>query len=199
MAEEQARMLAAQLKDGAWVQGKARTRELTGTTKQNDEILNHVALQMLGKRIVSHPDIQIDHIPLKLHPPKFSRYTPGQHYKLHTDAPWMGQTRTDLSCTLWLSDDYEGGDLVIGGDPVKGAPGECLVYECGVPHEVTPVTSGERICAIAWIQSRIRDPQKRRLISDFRKFLCRFEGNDQQAFLDGGQIYSALLRMWIEG
>lgn len=198
-SEPEARALADKVRDMGWSTGKARTRELEGegSVKNNSEILNHVVLKSVAKAISGNRDVQLDAIPLKMHPPKFSRYTEGSYYKRHTDAPWMGETRTDLSCTLWLTDGYDGGWLRIGDQDYKGKPGECIIYDCGAPHEVTPVTSGERICVITWIQSRVRDPQKRRLVSDFRKFLKHFEGN-QDLFVEGGQIHSALLRMWIE-
>jgi PKHD-type hydroxylase len=203
--EEQAKALCEQLRSAQWAEGKARTKELTGTVKQNEEILEHVALQTIGQRLAAHPEIALDHIPLQVHKPKFSRYTEGgAHYGVHTDAPWMGATRTDLSCTIWLSspDSYEGGELVIYDDgekrQFKGNPGQCVIYDCGRPHEVLPVTSGERICAVTWIQSRVRDSQKRRLVSNFRKFLAKFEQDQPERFLEGSAIYSALLRRWIE-
>lgn len=197
MPADQAVAIADKLAGSAWPAGRARTKELTGTVKQNGEILSHAALDAIGKRIVAHAGVQMDAIPLKMHPPKFSRYADGQHYKRHTDAPWMGQTRTDLSCTLWLNDAYDGGELVVGDRVVRGEPGQCVVYECGEPHEVLPVLAGERICAVTWIQSRIRDAHKRRLASDMRRFLARIE-HDHALFVDGGRIHSALLRMWIE-
>lgn len=196
LSKEEALAVAEKTRTLEWSQGKARTKELTGTVKQNSEILDHVTLQAIGKRIINNAAIQLDHIPLKLHPPKFSRYSDGQHYAIHTDAPWMNVTRTDLSCTLWLSDDYDGGELIVGGQPFRGEPGQCLIYNCGQPHEVKPVTRGARICAVTWIQSRIRDPIKREYASDFRKFLSNFE--DSPLFLEGGRLYSALLRRWVE-
>lgn len=195
--EAQARAIGQKIATLSWSTGKARTKELTGSIKRNGEILSHTSLQMIGKRIVNHPEIQLDHIPLQLHPPKFSRYREGEFYKAHTDAPWMGRTRTDLSCTLWLSDEYEGGELVVAGERFRGKPGECLIYDCGEIHEVTPVTSGERICAVSWLQSRVRDRHKRTLISDFRRFLAKLESS-QSLFVEGGRVHSALLRMWIE-
>lgn len=197
LAEDQAQLLCEATKKMTWSEGRARTKELTGTIKRNSEILQHSSLTLLGKKITGHPEVQLDTIPLKTTSPKYSKYEEGQRYQLHTDAPWMGQTRTDLACTLWLNGDYQGGQLVVDGLEFKGKPGEALIYECGAPHEVLPVTSGERICVITWIQSRIRCPHKRKLISSFRRFLAKFE-DDQEKFVEGSRVYSALLRMWIE-
>jgi len=199
--EDQALALCEQIRGANWLQGKARTAELTGTVKQNEEILDHVSLQTIGKRIVANPEVQLDAIPLQMHKPKYSRYAEGgAHYGFHTDAPWMGSTRTDLSCTLFLADpaSYDGGELVVGTEIVKLRPGQCVIYDCGTPHEVRPVTRGERICVVTWIQSRIRDPQKRKLIGDYRRFLAELEKDRPDLFLRGGQVYSQLLRMWIE-
>ncbi len=180
-----------------WAAGRARTAALTGTVKQNDEIVGPSQLSGLGRAIINNPGIQLNHMPLQCYPPKFSRYRDGQHYKRHTDAPWMGASRTDLSVTLWLTDDYEGGELLIGGRSFKGKSGQCIVYDCGEPHEVLPVTAGERICVITWVQSRVRDPIKRKWLSDMRKFLASFE-DEQERFLEGSRLYSAMLRRWTE-
>ena len=102
LPEDQALALARKTMAMEWSPGKARTVDLTGTVKQNREILSGEFLLALGRRIINQFEIQLDHIPLKIHPPKFSRYSDGENYKVHTDAPWMGETRTDLSCTLWF-------------------------------------------------------------------------------------------------
>lgn len=195
---EQARQIAGEL--SGWKEGLARTRELTGTVKQNEEILGKDAPNMsrvITTAILTNANVQLECIPLKIHPPKFSRYAGSSHYNEHTDAPWMGDVRTDLSCTLWLNDDYDGGELCIGGEKYKGQAGVAAIYNCEMPHSVAPVTRGERICAITWMQSRIRDPHKRGLVTDFRKFLSKIE-DDQRLFVEGGRIHSALIRMWME-
>ncbi len=187
-----------------WGTGKARTKELTGTVKQNQEILvkdDKVASSLLtaiGQRIMSHGQIGLECIPLGLHTPKFSKYVKGAKYHEHTDAPWMGDTRTDISFTLWLSppESYEGGELNLNGKKVKGKAGQALFYDCGEIHSVSPVTKGERICVVSWIQSRIRDPIKRKMITDFRKWLAKMEGTE--LFAEGSPIYSALLKRWME-
>lgn len=194
--EEQARALGEKVSAMKWAQGKARTESLTGTVKRNSEILSHPSLQLLGKRIVNHPEIQMDWLPKQAHPPKYSRYQEGEEYQWHTDAPWMAGTRTDMACTLWLNDEYEGGELEVEGVLVRGKPGKCAVYNCGEPHRVLSVKHGERICAITWLQSRVRDPLKRRLVSDLRRAMSKFE--DQPYFLDAAKVHSGLLRMWAE-
>jgi len=201
--EEAAKAVCEQLSVLEWKEGRARTDSLTGTVKQNLEILPEDGIQKtmaknLANRILGHTQIQRDHLPLQLHAPKFSKYTNGGHYKDHTDAPWMGDVRTDLACTVWLNDDYEGGELCVGGKMLKGKPGECVVYECGQIHHVNPVTKGERICAIAWIQSRVRDPMKRQIVSNLRSLLSKFETDHQDWFLEGAAVHSALLRRWSE-
>ena len=204
--ESQASTILSGLEGMQWLGGRARTKELEGTVKNNLEILpshNEDANKLLGAigiKLIKHSAIQLNHIPLQVHPPKFSKYSGGAYYNKHTDAPWMGNTRTDLSCTLWLSDpeSYEGGELCLEGEKIKGKQGQCLVYDCGLPHEVKPVTQGERICVITWLQSRIRDPRKRKLVSDFRNFLSKLEKDHKDLFLEGGAIHSSIIRMWME-
>lgn len=204
-----------QVENYEWTEGLARTKKLTGTVKQNLEILDSAGeaqksiLVFLGKTLMNNPDIMRDHIPHKAHAPKFNKYQNGGQYHRHVDAPTMGQARSDLSCTIFLSDpdSYEGGELCIEDErgeihSHKGKAGECIVYTCGQPHWVNPVTKGERICAITWIQSRIRDPHKRYLLSKMRKTLAELEDSDnsqtREWFTDFGAIHSDLLRMWME-
>lgn len=107
-------------------------------------------------------------------PPMLARYAPGMNYGVHSDAPTMrlaeGQLRSDLSCTLFLSDpaSYEGGELSIqlGGRTLtfKGAPGSIVVYPSNTLHEVRPVASGERLVGLTFIESLIRDPAKRDIL-----------------------------------
>ena len=216
LSEEDAAKVLTLVQANEWKEGRARTEALTGTVKQNQEILGKEVPELadgIGRKIIGQLDVQLDAIPLALRRPKFSRYADGAQYHKHTDAPWMGSVRTDLACTLFLSDPdtYTGGNLFINGRsaPFKLKPGEAVIYDCGSPHFVEPVTEGERICAITWIQSRVRDPRKRALITELRALLADIEpvsankgepmqDTYQDWFLRGGRVHSALLRMWSE-
>lgn len=107
-------------------------------------------------------------------PPLLATYAPGMNYGVHSDAAAIGiaagAIRSDLSCTLFLSepDSYGGGELSIqlGGRAVefKGPAGSAVVYLSTTLHEVRPVTSGERLVGLTFIQSTIRDPAKREIL-----------------------------------
>ena len=109
--------------------------------------------------------------------PIFAKYMPGMKYGAHVDSAIRGGNsilRSDLSITLFLSDPsaYEGGELVIEGETgpqaFKLSPGNAIVYPTFALHEVTEVTDGERLVAVNWCQSLVRDPQMRRVLFDLR-------------------------------
>jgi PKHD-type hydroxylase len=113
--------------------------------------------------------------PNQLHGLMLARYRSGMGYGLHVDAPLMGEQRvhrTDLSLTVFLSDpaEYDGGELELqtgaGQVAVKLAAGDVIVYGTGDAHQVRPVTRGERLVVVAWIQSFVRDEAIRTMLWD---------------------------------
>lgn len=119
-------------------------------------------------------------------PPLLARYEPGMKYGLHSDSAIMQlgarQLRSDLSCTLFLNEpeSYEGGALSIrlGGRAVefKLRPGCAVVYPSTTLHEVTPVTAGQRLVGITFIESQIADATLRELLYDLDE-VAALEGN----------------------
>jgi PKHD-type hydroxylase len=142
-------------------------------------------------------------------PPMLTRYTPGMHYGRHTDSAFIqagtDTIRADVSCTVFLSDPatYEGGALRIdmGGEALRfrGAPGSALVYPSNSLHEVEPVTQGERLVAITFIQSRIRDPFKRHLVYELFE-VAALEGYNMsyENMTRLRHVGQELLRSWAE-
>jgi PKHD-type hydroxylase len=112
--------------------------------------------------------------PRVIAPPLLAKYHAGMTYGLHTDAAFLaiGQRplRSDVSCTLFIAPptDYEGGELAIqlGTRSVmfKGAPGSAVVYPSTTLHEVRPVTAGERLVGITFVESMIADHVHRELL-----------------------------------
>jgi PKHD-type hydroxylase len=148
-------------------------------------------------------------IPRSIRPPLISRYKPGMFYGAHVDDALMGdapRVRTDLAVTVFLSqqESYEGGELMVGTSighiAVKLPRGDGVVYPASTLHRVNPVTSGERLAAVTWVQSHVGDPMRRELLADLdvlKSALNESNPNDNNTDL-AFKIYSNLLRMWAD-
>ena len=95
-------------------------------------------------------------------------------YGPHIDAAYLPlgaqPLRSDVSCTIFISSpkDYEGGELVahIGSEivRVKGEAGSAILYPSTTVHQVAPVSSGERLVIITFIESQIPDQLQRDML-----------------------------------
>ena len=117
-----------------------------------------------------------------------------------------GQLRSDISCTLFLSepDDYDGGELIVsdtyGEHEVKLPAGDMIIYPSSSLHRVQPVTRGVRLAAFFWVQSLIRDDSRRRLLFELDTSIQTLtqSGADADALLQLTGVYHNLLRQWAE-
>lgn len=132
----------------------------------------------------------------------FSRYVGGDAYGFHVDDPVMGDIRTDLSFTVFLAEPeaYEGGALLIDGldgeREVKLPAGSAVLYPTGALHRVTPVTSGERLAAVGWVQSLIRRADQREVLFDLSRTRASLPDSEPRLVLD--KAIGNLMRMWAE-
>lgn len=148
-------------------------------------------------------------MPKALRPILFSRYLPGMGYGQHVDNALMGeapQVRVDLAFTLFLSDpdSYEGGELEVeepaGTRAFKLPAGAALLYPANSLHQVTKVVSGRRDVAVGWLQSLVRDHEKRRIIFELENLRATMfsESGKTSAFDTLSRNTSGLWRMWAE-
>ncbi len=148
--------------------------------------------------------------PQTIRPCLISRYGPGMAYGWHTDNAIMGQnghlSRSDLSFTLFLSDPktYEGGELVLDTDngerSIKLAAGSMVLYPSTYLHRVAEVTAGQRLAAVSWVQSLVRDTQQRNLLFELdtvRRSLFEKYGKTEEFDLLS-KTHANLLRQWAE-
>jgi PKHD-type hydroxylase len=142
--------------------------------------------------------------PRQIHSLLFSRSGVGEGYGRHVDNAWMAGGRSDLSFTLALTDPdgYQGGALVLespsGEEAFRLPAGHALVYPSTLLHRVEPVTSGERLVAVGWIESRIRHGDQRELLFELdtaRRALFERSGKDEVFDLIS-RSYTNLLRRW---
>ena len=121
-------------------------------------------------------------------------------------GPAGGRYRSDVSCTVYLNgpDGYDGGELVInttfGTREVKLPAGDAVLYPSSSLHHVAPVTRGERLVAVTWIQSMVRDAARRELLHELNqareKLLVERPQAEETAQVD--HAYVNLVRMWAE-
>lgn len=138
----------------------------------------------------------------------FSRYRPGMEYGTHIDNALMaaggGRLRTDLAMTIFLSDpeSYSGGALSISGDEngIRLAAGSAVLYPATTLHCVTPVLTGERLAAVLWVQSLVREEAARETLYDLsraRRSILDKDGKTE-AFDLIAKSHANLMRRWAE-
>ena len=168
----------------------------------------HALQDEVERALSSHPMLRSFARPARMTRPMFNLYRAGMRYGRHVDDALMGDPplRTDLAFTLFLSapEAYDGGELQLLGNagtlPVKLAAGALVLYGAGKLHQVSEVTRGERFAAVGWIQSLIRDAERREVLFDLdrtRRTLFEREG-DSDEFAALSRCSNALLRMWSE-
>lgn len=173
---------------------------------QQAEYLDHLLMSSLAE----NTDFRSGALPYRVAQPVFARYTEGMQYGDHVDDPIMGsgaeKFRTDVSVTVFLNepDEYEGGELIInttyGEKAVKMPAGSAVMYPSASVHRVAEITGGERLAAIVWLQSMVRDPGQRELLFDLDQARNKLLANNPTA-PESKQIdrsYVNLLRMWSE-
>jgi PKHD-type hydroxylase len=214
---EQLRHFRERLGDCDWVDGNATSGPISAKAKHNLQAPDaSAATNELGGTILDrlgrHPAFLSAALPLKVIPPLFNRYDVGMGFGDHVDNA-IRQTsdgrryRTDLSCTLFLSDpaDYDGGELVVTGvfgqQSVKLAAGDAVLYPASSVHHVTPITRGRRLAAFFWVQSMVRDDGQRTLLYELDQAIigARATLGDGHPSLAGlTSTYHNLIRMWAD-
>ncbi|MEJ2143373.1 MAG: Fe2+-dependent dioxygenase [Gammaproteobacteria bacterium] len=176
---------------------------------QDDEQLQQLNNIVMGS-LVSNPTYQSAVLPLRVATPFYARYGSGMTYGDHVDDPVMGpmqqRYRSDVSTTVFLNDpdDYEGGELVInthfGQQKLKLPAGQAVIYPSSSLHHVAEVTKGERIVAVTWAQSMVRDPARRELLHELnqaRESLLKTDAESMEA-KKVDVSYVNLVRMWAD-
>ncbi|MEJ6021205.1 Fe2+-dependent dioxygenase [Ramlibacter sp. PS4R-6] len=201
-----------------WADGKVTAGDQSGPVKNNTQVPESAPEAEQARLIVStalarNPMFVTGALPKKVYPPLFNRYGGaanafGDHIDnaVRTHAATARHVRTDISCTLFLSDpaSYDGGELVVqdtyGEQRVKFDAGDLVLYPGTSVHRVEPVTRGERLASFFWIESMVRRDDQRRLLYDLDMAILALRGehgdNAQTVQLTG--CYHNLLRMWAD-
>jgi PKHD-type hydroxylase len=203
------------LAGAAWEDGRATAGHQSARVKRNLQLpetgteareLGEIVLKALGRNAL----FMTAALPRAVFPPLFNKYEEGMSFGSHVDnaiRPLPGSARsirTDLSATLFLNDDYDGGELLIedaaGARSAKLPAGSLILYPATTLHRVSPVTRGQRIAAFFWIQSMVKDEGERRLLFDLDRAIVELGRGapDHPSVARLTNVYHNLVRKWGE-
>jgi len=208
--------MRAGLAGACWIDGAQTAGSRSVAVKANcqldrDDPVGVALGQQILAKLGRHPLFVSASLAETIWPPMFNLYRGGGHYGTHVDSALMRRPdsartmRSDLSATLFLSDpeDYDGGELVIegqyGGQAVKLPAGDMILYPSSSLHQVTPVTRGERVAAVTWMQSAVADASARAMLFDLDQSIQALSKNrpaDDPDIDRLAQVYHNLLRRW---
>jgi PKHD-type hydroxylase len=218
LTPDELRDIHAILARATWEPGRESAGTQAASLKNNSQ-LSHQSEEMRAIRAIMvkaldrHATFFSATLPKRVFPPRVNRYEGDANaFGAHVDnairfTPDTGvRMRTDISCTLFLNDpeSYEGGELVFregyGTQAVKLSAGDAIIYPGTTVHEVKPVTRGARIACFFWIESMIREQDRRNLLFDLDRTIMRLRNvsgdNEETVALTG--TYHNLLRMWAD-
>jgi PKHD-type hydroxylase len=207
------------LADAPWGDGRITAGAQSAQAKNNEQLREdcdqtRAVQRLLLPGLERHQLFFSAALPKQISPPLFNRYGGASNaFGNHVDSSvrflrdGSGRVRTDISCTLFLSEpaDYDGGELVIedtyGEQCVKLAAGDMVMYPGTSVHRVTPVTRGFRVASYFWIQSMVRSDEQRRLLFDMDNHLRHLRssyGETDPGVIGLTSTYHNLLRMWLD-
>ncbi len=215
-----------------WADGRITAGSQSGTVKNNRQLPEELPAAQQARHIVSvalarNPQFVTGALPKSVYPPLFNRYSGGSNAfgnhidnAVRTHAATARHVRTDMACTLFLSDaeSYEGGELVVedtyGEQRIKFTAGDLVMYPGTSVHRVEPVTHGERLACFFWVESMVRSDTQRRLLYDMDMAIMALRQQDLTQNRDLDRIspvngerpevvkltgcYHNLLRMWAD-
>ncbi len=204
--------------ESLWVDGSSTAGAQAMKQKKNQQLaqdseVSRMLQAMVLQAMQRDPLFFSAVLPKRILPPLFNRYGGERNaYGPHIDGAvlrvasageWL---RTDVSCTVFLSDpdEYDGGELQVqdtyGNRGVKLAAGDAVLYPGTSVHQVTPVTRGERLASFFWIESMVRSDEQRRILFDLDMNLLRLREQlgerPETTALTG--VYHNLLRQWAQ-
>ena len=198
-----------------WVDGRVTAGYQGAPLKFNQQIderseVAHACQQIVVSVLERHPMFISAVLPNTIYPPMFNRYGEGMKFGAHVDGslrihPRDGRKiRTDVSATLFLTNpqEYDGGELLVddtfGRHSIKLEAGDMVVYPATSLHQVSPITRGTRIACFFWVQSLIRDDNRRTLLYQMDTAIQRLNQTDADEVARRTLIgcYHNLIREW---
>ena len=171
------------LKKSVELDGKARftnglKQEITKVLEENEEVERRVFIRYVNGILIN-------------------KYETGGHYGGHFDSPEIGGTSHNFSFTIFLNDNYKGGELVVEDKTIKPKQGHIYIYPSDKFHSVNEVKYGTRFAIIGWIKSKYPEDHIReniRNMLDVRTYLLDTYGMNNDIFKKADKTLLNLIR-----
>ena len=217
LSSEQLADIRRMLLDAPWTDGRDSAGSQARAVKNNEQLPHDCEAACRIREWVlagleRSPHFLSAALPKRIFTPRVNRYGGARNaYGEHIDnairlLPDGERVRTDVSCTVFLSDpdEYDGGELTIadtyGEQRVKLAAGHAVLYPGTSLHQVRPVTRGHRLAVFLWVESLVRSDEQRRLLYELDMALLslrqRLGECDETTRLTG--TFHNLLRQWAD-
>lgn len=212
LARDEALALGRDIAGAEWVDGNVTSGPGAALAKHNRQLPEDGAVARRARAAVQQALAQCEPflsaaLPHAIYPPLFNRYGPGDRFGMHVDNSIRvehtsgQQMRCDMSATLFLSEDYDGGELLVetpgGLVSARHPAGTMVLYPATTLHRVTEITRGERIACFFWVQSLVRDETLRAILYDMDQavqVLSAERGRDDPQVLRLTKAYHNLVR-----
>jgi peroxiredoxin/predicted 2-oxoglutarate/Fe(II)-dependent dioxygenase YbiX len=159
--------------NGKTVMRLGRDHKVRRDCALEDEELRHACMRRIRQRVVP----QLERA-FQFHATRMERYllgcydaSEGGHFRAHRDNTTKGTAHRRFAISLFLnSGDYEGGFLrfpEFGPGLYSAPPGGAVVFSCGLLHEATAVTQGQRYMFLPFLY----DEAARQVRQDNQHFL----------------------------
>jgi peroxiredoxin/predicted 2-oxoglutarate/Fe(II)-dependent dioxygenase YbiX len=122
----------------------------------DDEVLRQACAERIGRRLA--PQVRRAY---QFNPTRMERYIiscyEGQErgrFRAHRDNTTKGTAHRRFAVSLFLNDDYRGGELIFpeyGRRRYKASAGGAVVFSCSLLHEALPVTEGKRFMFLPFL------------------------------------------------
>ena len=171
------------LKKSVELDGEARftgqlRQEITKVLEENEEVDKRVFIRYVNGILIN-------------------KYETGGHYGGHFDSPEIGGTSTDFSFTIFLNDNYRGGELVVEDKTIKPKQGHIYIYPSDKFHSVNEVKYGTRFAIIGWLKSKYPIDHIRENIAnmlDVRAYLLDTYGMNNEIYKKADKTLLNLMR-----
>ena len=185
-----------------WVDGRNTTTGVFKSLKKSVEMdgdarYTKQLTQELAKPISDNEEVEKLVFIHSINGLLINKYEKGGHYGGHFDSPEIGGTSHNYSFTIFLNEDYRGGELVVEDKIIKPKQGHIYIYPSDKFHSVNEVTAGTRFAIIGWLKSRYLQDHIRESVRDMldvREYLLDTYGMDDEMYKKANKTLINLMR-----